>query len=330
MIKESIKINNLELKNRIVMPPIATYQSTDDGKVTEKLLEYYGARAAGGNIGMITTEHSYITQQGKAKPRQLSIAEDSDVEGLKGLTSACQQNGTKVFAQINHAGSAALSTVTGLKTVSASRVIHPTFSGRDDAELPAELTKDEIEEIVKAFAAAAGRAKAAGYDGVEIHSAHSYLLNQFYSPLTNKREDEYGGTLENRIRIHLQVIEAVRAEVGSDYPISIRLGGCDYMEGGSTIADAAEASKAFEAAGVDMISLSGGMCGYVVEGRDYPGYFKDMSFAVKKVVNIPVLLTGGIKTGEDVEALLGEGAGDLIGVGRELMKNANWADELKL
>jgi 2,4-dienoyl-CoA reductase-like NADH-dependent reductase (Old Yellow Enzyme family) len=193
-----------------------------------------------------------------------------------------------------------------------------------DNVAPNELTADQIADIVRWFAQAAVRAKKAGYDGVEIHSAHAYLLNQFYSPLTNHRTDAYGGTLDKRLQIHREVIAAVRAAVGDDYLISLRLGGCDYAEGGSTIEDSVYASKVFEAAGVDMLSISGGMCRYTIPGHNEPGYSKEMTLAIKKEVKIPVLLTGGVKTLQEAEDLLAEGAADLIGVGRELMKDPCW------
>ena len=326
MIKDKIKVGSIELHNRLIMPPVATYLSTNDGKVTDKLVEYYGERAEGGNIGMIITEHCYISQQGKAKSNQLSIANDDDVEGLSRLVQAIHQNGTKAMAQLNHAGATTLETITGMRKVSASAVPHP-FSGSPLNEvIPEALTQDGISAIAEDFARAARRAKAAGYDGVEIHSAHSYLLNQFYSPLTNKREDDYGGSLENRLRFHTEVIKRVREEVGSDYLIALRLGGCDYMQDGSTIEDAVNAAKILEAAGIDMLDLSGGMCSYRREGHSEPGYFKDMSIPVKSAVSIPVMLTGGIKKAHEAEELLLEGAADLIGVGRELLKDAHWAD----
>ena len=228
---------------------------------------------------------------------------------------------------MNHAGSAAPSEATGMNAVSASPVVLPVSPMMGDGLVPEELTQDGIRQIVREFAQAACRARAAGFDGAEIHSAHAYLLNQFYSPLTNHRTDAYGGTLENRVRFHLEVIQAVREAVGQDFILSLRLGGCDYMEGGSTISDAVQASKLFEEAGIDVISLSGGMCRYTRKDHKEPGYFSDMSSAVKKAVSIPVLLTGGVKTAEDAERLLEEGSADLIGVGRSLLKNPNWANE---
>ncbi len=328
MIKQSIQVGTMELNSRIIMPPVATYQSTEDGKVTDTMLDYYGERAKSGNLGMIITEHSYIMKQGKAKAKQLSISSDDDIDGLRKLTDVIYQNGTKAMVQLNHAGSAAPSSVTGLKAVSASRIVLPSTPMMGDGTAPDELTKRQIAEIVECFAKAAVRAKESGYDGIEIHSAHAYLLNQFYSPLTNHRNDEYGGTLDNRLRLHREVIEAVRDAVGNNYPISVRLGGCDYMDGGSTIEDSVYAAKVLEKAGVDMINVSGGMCRYSRKGHTEPGYFQDMSSAIKKAVTIPVMLTGGVKTKDDAEKLLKSGAADLIGVGRELLKNPHWADTL--
>ena len=322
-----IQIGTLELRNRVVMPPIATYRSTEDGKVTDDLLSYYGARASNERIGLIITEHSYIVLQGKAKARQLSIASDDDIDGLRKLTETIHRNGTKAFAQLNHAGSAAMPELSGMPAVAPSSVPLPVIPPLVGNTLPQELTVAGIGEIVQEFSNAAARAKAAGYDGVEIHSAHGYLLNQFYSPLTNQRADEYGGTLENRLRFLLETVRAVRDAVGSRYPISVRLGGCDYMDGGSTIQDSVKASILLQEAGVDLLSVTGGMCRYTRVGHDEPGYFRDMSSEIKKNVTIPVLLTGGVKTVNEAEALLLEQAADLIGIGRAIMKNAEWPIE---
>ena len=324
MIEKGLIINGMELQGRVIMPPLGTYKCTDDGKVTEENLEYYAARAKNPHVSMIITEHSYISSEGQAKPKQLSVSDDSDIEGLKKLTDAIHAGGAKVMCQLNHAGSAALFEVIGQKAVAPSPVILPAVPKTGDDVPPAELTKEQIAEIVQQFAEAAARAKAAGYDAVEIHSAHAYLLNQFYSPLTNQRTDEYGGSLENRLRIHRDVIAAVRKAVGADYPVAIRLGGCDYMEGGSTIGDCVFAARQFAEAGVDLIDLSGGMCRYTIKGHNEPGYFREMSEAVKKEVTVPVLLTGGVKTLADADRLLEEGAADLIGVGRKLFQDAEW------
>ncbi len=319
-----IKIGTMELRGRIVMPPLGTYKCTDDGKVTDEIVEYYAARAKNPQVSMIITEHSYIAQQGKARPRQLSVSSDEDLEGLTRLVNAIHEGGAKVMCQLNHAGSASPSELTGEKAVAPSPVILPTNPKAGDDTPPAELTEEQIAQIVRWFAEAAVRAKKAGYDAVEIHSAHGYLLNQFYSPLTNFRTDGYGGRLDDRLRIHRETIAAVREAVGPAYPVAVRLGGCDYREGGSTIEDCVRAAVLFEELGIDLIDLSGGMCRYTIPGRTEPGYFRDMSEAVKAAVKVPVLLTGGVKTLKDAETLLAENAADLIGVGRELFKNAEW------
>ena len=319
-----LQINSMGLSSRIIMPPIGTYKCTDYGKVTEELLEYYAARARNPRVSMIITEHSYIAFQGKAKPRQLSVSEDSDIEGLQRLTEVIHAGGAKVICQLNHAGSSVMPGAGPEKMVAPSPVELPVNPPAGIGSLPEELTVDQISEIVEQFAAAAVRAKKAGYDGVEIHSAHAYLLNQFYSPLTNLRTDAYGGSLDARLRMHREVIAAVREAVGEEYPVAIRLGGCDYRDGGSTIEDCVYAARTFEQAGIDLIDLSGGMCRYTIPGHSEPGYFREMSEAVKAAVSVPVLLTGGVKTVEDAEKLLEEGAADLIGVGRELFKSATW------
>jgi len=191
---------------------------------------------------------------------------------------------------------------------------------------PRALMKEEIKNLPGLYRAAARRVKAAGFDGVEIHSAHSYLLNQFFSPLTNKRTDEYGGTLENRIRLHLEVIKEVRAEVGKDYPVMLRLGACDFTEGGITVGDSIFAAKAFEKAGIDAIDITGSMQGYAsAGGNTEEGYFSVMSRPIKEAVSIPIILTGGIVTAAGAERMLEKGNADLIGVGRMVMKDSHWA-----
>ena len=236
---------------------------------------------------------------------------------------AIHEAGSAVIAQLNHAGSGAEPETPGVN-LSASAVASPR---KPESGVPREMTRAEILLTEADFVRAALRAVRAGCDGVEIHSAHSYLLNQFYSPLTNRRTDEYGPqTMENRLRFHLETVDAVRKAVGPDVPIALRLGGADYLPGGSTEEDAVEACRMLEAAGVDLIDLSGGMCGYVRPEHAEPGYFSSMSEKVKAAVDVPVLVTGGVKTIADAEALLQEGKADLIGVGRALYRDARWLE----
>ena len=322
MLKTPILVGQLPIHNRLVLPPMASAHCPD-GKVTDALVDYYEDICRGGHIGLVITEHAYIHPQGRASATQMSVASDDCIPGLTRLVDTIHRCGSKVICQINHAGSATNPNITGgLEAVAPSAVGHPTRGG----EAPREMTTEEVAQLPELFAAAARRAKAAGYDGVEIHSAHSYLLNQFYSPLTNKRTDAYGGSLEQRIRVHLEVIAAVRAAVGEEYPIALRLGGCDYMEGGNTVADAAAACKAFAEAGVNLLDISGGMSGFSL-GERGPGWFEDQSRAVKAVTDVPVILTGGVGTKAQADALLQDGAADMIGVGRAILQDHRWAEK---
>ncbi len=318
---KSLNVRSMSLPNRLVMPPMATAKAEVDGKVSPALLDYYSEKSRGGYISLIIIEHSYITPEGKASSNQLSVAADTMVPGLRTLAEAIHRNGSRTAMQINHAGSAAQSEITGNAPLAPSAVANPRRG-----DMPREIARKEIPDIVNAFKKAARRVKDAGFDAVEIHSAHGYLLNQFLSPLTNKRTDEYGGDIGNRIRIHLQVIEAVRSAVGPDFPVQVRLGASDYTEGGTTIEDSRFAARAFEKAGVDMIHISGGFVGYTPPGLTGQGYFAPLSEAVKSAVSIPVILTGGITEIDAAEKLLAEKKADLIGVGRAILQDSSWAE----
>ncbi|MGH4120774.1 NADH:flavin oxidoreductase [Clostridium sp.] len=319
---KSLKVGNIELNNRLVMAPMATSKSQDDGKVSEDILNYYKEKSEGGYISLIIIEHSFINKAGKASNGQLSVSNDNDIEGLKKLAKIVQSNGSKVVMQINHAGGAASSQVTGTKPVAPSAISNTRFK---ESELPHELSKDEIKAIIKNFGRAASLVKEANFDGVEIHSAHGYLLNQFFSPLSNKRTDEYGGDVNNRIRIHLEVIKEVKQAVGEDFLVLLRLGAADYTEGGTVIEDSVIAAKEFEKAGVHILDISGGFNGYTMPSSTEQGYFWPLTDAIKKAVSIPVILTGGITEASAAERLLSEGKTDLIGVGRAILKDSKWA-----
>lgn len=329
LLTSPIKIGSLAVLNRLVMPPMATSKSKKGGEVSDEICEYYAEKSNGGYIGLIITEHSFVSQEGKASKGQLSIAKDSDVLGLEKLVSSIHQNRTKVFAQINHAGGLAKKEITGFDPISASSVELPKTTRNKN--LPHEMTQKEIEKVIADFAVAALRAKQAGFDGVEIHSAHGYLLNQFYSPLTNKRQDNYhGNSIEGRIQLHLEIIQAIQANVGSEFPIALRLGASDYLDGGTTIEDSVIASKEFEKAGICLLDISGGFNFYTNPTTNEQGYFSDLSRAIKQNVEIPVLLTGGITDAAVAEELLCEEKADMIGVGRAIMKNSDWAKQANL
>jgi NADPH2 dehydrogenase len=192
----------------------------------------------GGYISLIIIEHSYITSEGKASNSQLSVFPDAVIPGLRKLADIIHRNGSKAALQINHAGSAAQKEVTGTTPLAPSAIANPRRG-----DMPREISQKEIGDIVNAFKDASRRGREAGFDAVEIHCAHGYLLNQLLSPLTNKRTDEYGGDISNRIRIRLQVIQAVHTSVGPDFPVQVRLGASDYTEGGTTIEDSKIAAR---------------------------------------------------------------------------------------
>lgn len=318
MLKEPLMVNHLELRNRIVMPPMATGKA-DHGMPDDSLVCYYAARADA--TGLIIVEHEYVSPEGMAHGNQLSMADDSVIPAYKKLTAAIHERGAAVFAQINHAG--ALARDSGLPAVSPSGI-----SIWDKVNAAQAMTLGDINRVKSCFVSAAIRAGSAGFDGIEIHSAHGYLLNQFYSPLTNRRTDAYNGqTLEGRTRLHAEILQAVRKAVGSDYPIAIRFGACDYAEGGSQKEEIPKACRIFANAGADLLDISGGVNGFMIKGVSEPGWFSELSMLARSSVRIPVLLTGGINTGDEAEALLRKGAADLIGVGRAMLKKADWAVE---
>ncbi len=317
-----LQAGTLTLSNRLIMPPMATAKAEPDGKVNQAILDYYAEKSAGGYLSLIIIEHSFITSEGKASVQQLSASEDSMIESLRELAAVIHRNGSKTMMQLNHAGSATTEEIIGSTPVAPSAVMNPR-----QGAMPRELTRQGIADIIEAFKDAARRTKEAGFDGVEIHSAHGYLLNQFFSPLTNKRTDEYGGNVHNRIRLHLQVIEAVRAAVGEDFPILLRLGASDFTEGGTTLEDSQIAAQAFEKAGVSILDISGGFSGFIVPNLTDQGFFAPLSEAIKKVVSIPVILTGGITEVQAAERLLAEEKADLVGVGRAILKNSQWAQQ---
>ena len=322
LLEEEINVGKLTLKNRLVMPAMQT-DRTIMGRATQEMYKYYGDRAEYSRPGLIITGHCYITEAGKVD-QQLSIAHEDVIEDHYRIADAIQKQGSAAICQISHAGSKAMASLHG--RVSASAVNTP--SNLDDPA-PRALEVAEILEIEQLFAAAAVRARKAGYDGVEIHGAHAYLLNQFYSPLTNKRTDEYGGDLDGRLRFMVETVSAVRKAVGDDFVVAVRLGGADYMEGGNTEEDAVYAARALEAAGADMIDVTGGMCRYVRPGHTEPGYFSSMSSKIKAAVSVPVMVTGGVRTLDDVEALLEAGAGDLIGAGRVMYHDPYWGKRVE-
>ena len=323
MLKTSLRAGKLTLESRLVLPPMATGKAMN-GLATYENASYYDEMTKGGYLGLAVLEHCYVSKEGQASEHQLSIAEDVCVSGLSRIAEVSHKNGVPMIAQLNHAGSAAKQAITGLKPISATAMFNPRNKRLNvgEAEMPDAMSSDDIQRIISCFAESARRAQKAGYDGVEIHSAHGYLLDQFYSPLSNRREDEYtGATIEGRTRLHADIVRAVRAATGDGFLISLRLGAIDCMDGGSDIADVPAAARILADAGIDLLSISGGMCAYFRPGYEGQGTFADISETAKKATDVPVLLTGGITEKEAAERLISEGKADLIGVGRAFLKD---------
>ena len=309
---DSLKVGDITLKNRIVMPPMYTGFATKKGEVTEKLVDHYIDRCK--NLGLLIIEHSYVAIEGKLSERQLGAYNESLFSGLKKLSRSIQSMGTPVILQISHAGNRAMSEVTGIKKVSSS----PNNQSH-------ELESDEIKVIIQRFAKAAEWGIKAGFNGIEIHGAHGFLLNQFYSPITNKRSDQYGGCLENRLRFPLEVVGEVKKKIRNKL-LLYRLGSDDLDHKGTKIWESQIFAIKLENAGVNLIDVSGGICGSrpdILQGIQ--GYFVSQAQQIRKAVNIPVIGVGGIKDPEFANRLIEEEKVDLIAVGRQLFKDPDWA-----
>jgi len=309
-----LEVKGLRLKNRIVMPPMHTGLATRKGAVTSRLVEHYVRRSKA--LGLLIIEHSYVSLDGKLGERQLGIYDGKLAKGLRKLANSVHSIGTPVVIQINHAGSRTTMEVTGMQPVAPS----PSENTR-------ELKINEIEALVDAFALAAERAMKAGFDGVEVHGAHGFLLNQFFSPLANRRRDGYGGSLENRMRFPLEVVERVKKIVG-DKLLLYRLGADDLDPAGTQIEDSQKFAVRLEEAGVDIIDVSGGLGGSRPEQlQDRQGYYVPQAQQIKKVVGVPVIGVGGIKEPQYADRIIREGRVDLVAVGRELLKDPDWASK---
>jgi 2,4-dienoyl-CoA reductase-like NADH-dependent reductase (Old Yellow Enzyme family)/thioredoxin reductase len=315
---EPFKIGTMELKNRIVMPPMGTNFAAEDGSVTKRIKNYYVERAKGG-VGLIIVEGAYVEPRGKGSVRQLAVDHDDKIPGLRELAKAVRANGAKVALQLFHGGRQSHSSVIGTQPVSASGVFC-----QFTRETPRALTVQEITDVVEAFAEAARRAKAAEFDAVEIHGAHGYLINQFLSPLTNKRIDQYGGDVKRRTRFLLEILERIREKVGSGYPVLCRINGDDFIEGGITLKEAKATAKMLEAGGVNALHISAGIYDSPMSVTTAPmalprGNLIHLAAGIKEVINVPVIAVGRINDPELAEEILRQGKADLVSMGRALL-----------
>ncbi len=319
-------INNMTLNNRLVRS--ATWEGMCDpnGCPTNQLTNCYKDLAEGG-VGLIISGYTFVRPDGKQLPGKMGIHTDDFAASMQEMTKAVQEGGSKICIQLVHAGGQTTTETAGRQPLAPSAVKVAQFP-----EVPVELTQDDINDLVKAFADGARRAKAWGFDAIQLHAAHGYLINQFLSPLTNRRSDEYGGSLENRARFLMEVYRAVRSEVGSDYPVLVKLNGSDNLEGGLSAADALAAAKLLASEGIDSIEVSGGTSASGKEGPirvkiDKPeleGFNLDLAKEIKQAVNCPVMSVGGFRSLEVINAALGAGM-DYVAFSRPFIREPNLA-----
>lgn len=323
-----LDVAGLRLANRVILPPMATEQADDDGCPNPATAGHYGSLAATG-VALVVVEHSCVAPEGRASPRQMSLATDASVAGHAAIAAAIHAAGALCSAQISHAGSNRRAEVCG-RCLGPSAVENPVSH-----LVPEEMSNGDIIAAVRAFGSAAGRVREAGYDFVEVHCAHGYLLGEFLSPLTNHRNDAYGGTPARRRRLLLEIVEEVRAAVHGDLPLMVRLGVADnppllqLYDGGLTVAEGVEAARALDDAGVAILDLSAGICGSRPIGVTGEAYFRPFAEAVSAVVRCHVVCTGGITQPQTAQEIVQSGAADLVGVGRAIAADHDWVHKAR-
>lgn len=318
---ESRDINGMKLSNRFVRSATWEGMAGLDGSVTPRLIDVMVELAKGG-VGLIISGHTYIRQEGQAGPLQLGVYKDELIPGLREMTAAVHAAGGKIVMQLAHAGHFAPEKLTGQTPVVAS-----TYEGLSRGPRK-ELSVSDIQELTGAFADAAKRAQSAGFDGVQLHSGHGYLLSQFLSPHFNRRTDDYGGRIENRARMHVEVVRAIRNAVGPGYPVLIKMNCRDFTDDGLTLDDSLTAAKMLVDAGLDAIEVSGGLLtgGKLspsrpgVQSADKEAYFQEELRAFRKAFSVPLILVGGNRSFEVSEQLVSEGAADFISMCRPFIR----------
>ncbi len=321
------KIGSLTLKNRIVMPAMGTNLAGPEGEVTDELIAYYEERAKGGT-GLIITEFTCIDYEyGKGFIRQLRFDEDRFIPGMQRLAAAVQKYGTKLFVQIHHAGRQSSSALINGKQIVAPSNIASAAVGEE----PRELTTEEVKELVNKFVQTAVRCKQAGIDGVEIHGAHGYLINQFLSPQSNLRKDEYGGSFENRMRFIEEIIAGIREKCGQEYPVTVRLSADEFIDGGIDLQLGKQISRHLEKLGIDGLHISSGTYESMDKIIESPlfeqGWKVYLAEEIKKEVNIPVITVGNIREPQYVETILADGKADFVAIGRGLIADPEWVNK---
>lgn len=318
---EQTAINGMVLSNRFVRSATWEGMADNDGAVTPMLMNTMVELAKGG-VGLIITSHAYVRPEGQAGPWQLGIYKDELIPGLQEMTKAVHDCGGKIVMQLAHAGRFSPGKLTGQAPLVVSEEPGKTYH---------EITDQDIRELITAFADGAGRAKAAGFDGVQIHSAHGYLLSQFLSPVFNRRQDAYGGDIQNRSRIHMEVCKAIRETVGEDYPVLIKLNCSDFVDNGLTLEESLQVGRMLAGIGLDAIELSGGLLTnsklspsrFGIKTEEDEAYFREEARHFKDAIDIPLILVGGMRSFSVAERLVEDGVTDYISMSRPLIREPN-------
>jgi 2,4-dienoyl-CoA reductase-like NADH-dependent reductase (Old Yellow Enzyme family)/thioredoxin reductase len=313
----------LRVKNRVVMPPMGMGYANEDGTVTELVVEYYRARAQSG-VGMIVVENCIIDPDVLGVGPELQLHADFHVPGLARLAEVVKGYGSVVGLQLNHMGR---------QTTLGKPVAPSAISISERGPAPRVLTKSDIEYVIGEFVSAALRVQKAGFDFVELHGAHGYLMCEFLSPLSNKRDDEFGGDFDRRLRFSLEIIRGIRQTCGEDFPIQFRLSGNEYYPGGLTLADTTKISSRLADAGVCSISVSAGnwqTLRYIMAPMFIPqGYLLDDAGAIRSAVKVPVIAVGRIHSVKVAEQALVDGKADMVALGRALIADSDWVVKLQ-
>jgi dimethylglycine catabolism A len=324
-----VRIGGVEIRNRTVLPSMTTRLADDDGFVTDATLAYYQARAEGG-VGLVTVEMASPELEGRHRFHELGIYDEKFVPGLRRLTTCLHAAGATASIQLGHAGSRARSAVSGRTPIAPSAVSTPVFEVEHEVVVPQAMSAARIDETVGAFVAAAARAQRAGFDVVELHGAHGYLISQFLSPLENRRTDEYGGSLENRARFGLRILREIKATVPG-LAVVFRIGVEDFFPGGLTAAEGVEVARWAERDGADAVSVTAGHYRSVPKAERmippmaYPqATFLDYAARVRALVSVPVIGVGRLGDPDVAAAAVADGKLDLVALGRPLIADPAW------
>ncbi|RLB87924.1 MAG: NADH:flavin oxidoreductase, partial [Deltaproteobacteria bacterium] len=318
---EATRINGMEIKNRFVRS--ATYEAMAglDGTAKDSLLNCM-EQLAKGEVGLVITGHAHVTLEGQAGPRQMGIYSDEMIDGLKKVALAVQENGGVVAVQLAHAGMRGIGK-------EAHAPMGPSDVIEAGVKKASAMTVEDIKRTVQAFGDAAQRAVSAGFDAVEIHAAHGYLLSQFLSPYYNQRKDDYGGSLENRARLLVEVFQEIRQRVGNAFPLMVKINSEDFLEGGFTVEEMIAVAKMLEDLGMDAIEMSGGTfeSGKLIPSRggtskseDREVYYREAAQAYKRKIKIPLILVGGFLSYSLAEEVVTSGTADYVALARPLIR----------